>query len=74
MKMLFTGILTQAIRLERNDASLANYYYNRSLAKDLLGLIEEEKDDLRIALKFAIQAEDENLKRLIEIHLRNLSR
>ncbi len=62
-----------AIRLERNNAALATYYYNRSLAKDLLGLIEEEKDDLRIALGLATQAEDEDLKRLIEINLRNLS-
>ena len=63
-----------AIRLERNNAALATYYYKRSLAKDLLGLIEEEKEDLRIALELATQAKDEDLKHLIEINLRNLSR
>ena len=62
-----------AIRLEKNNEALATYYYNRSLAKDLLGLIEEEKDDLRIALELATKAEDEDLKRLVEINLRNLS-
>ncbi len=62
-----------AIRLERNNAALANYYNNRSSAKGLLGRVEEEKDDLRIALELATQAEDEDLKRLIEINLRNLS-
>ena len=49
-----------AIHLERNNALLASYYYDRALAKDLLGRVEEEKDDLRTALKLATQAEDED--------------
>lgn len=62
-----------AIRLERNNAALATYYYKRSLAKDLLGRVEETKHDLQTALKLATQGQDENLIRLIETNLRNLN-
>ena len=63
-----------AIRLERNNAALATYYYKRSLAKDLLGRVEETKDDLQTALRLATQVQDENLIHLIKTNLRNLSR
>ena len=72
MKMLLPTLIQLSI-LKKNNASLASYYYTRSLAKNLLGRVDEEKGDLRTALKLATQVGNKDIKTLAETNLRNLN-
>ena len=58
-----------AIRLKSDDADV---YYDRGLAKAFLGRTWEAKQDVRTALKLAVQAGNTNLKVRIEKTLRIL--